>query len=70
MPPLRRGDAAGEVHEPLVLLLPEMPTPPASPSAYLDPPRESTKWLRFSRTFLLECAVSREGEMSHDGTVG
>ena len=31
VPPLRRGDAAGEVHEPLVVLLPEMPTAPASP---------------------------------------
>ena len=28
---LRRGDAAGEVHEPLVVLLPEMPAPPPSP---------------------------------------
>ena len=31
VPALRRGDAAGEVHEPLVVLLPEMPTPPARP---------------------------------------
>jgi len=26
VPALRRGDAAREVHEPVVLLLPEMPT--------------------------------------------
>jgi hypothetical protein len=31
MQALRRGDAAGEVHEPVVVLLPEMPTAPTDP---------------------------------------
>ena len=33
VPALRRGDATGEVHESLVVLLPEMPTSPAASAA-------------------------------------
>jgi hypothetical protein len=32
MPPVWRGDAAGKVHEPVVIFLPEMPTPAAQPA--------------------------------------
>ena len=34
MPALRRGHAAGEVHEPVVVLLPEMPTAATGAAPY------------------------------------
>lgn len=43
MPALRRGDAAGEVHEPLVVLLPEMPAEAAGAASLI--PRERARLL-------------------------
>ena len=43
VPALRRGDATGEVHEPVVVLLPEMPTPPASPPVLTPAKRNSSR---------------------------
>ena len=43
VPALRRGDAAGEVHEPLVVLLPAMPAAPARLALNRSPPRDGSR---------------------------
>jgi hypothetical protein len=72
---LRRSDAAGEVHEPVVVLLPEMPTAHTGP-AWLNLPRGPTRSrgrpCLYADTPLLH-GISRSlagKEMSHDGTLG
>ena len=75
VPALRRGDAAGEVHEPVVVLLPEMPTAPAG-AAQLNcrvGPHASPRVTVSARRHAVNAwhfAVARGKEMSHDRTVG
>jgi hypothetical protein len=52
VPTVRRGDAAGEVHEPVVVLLPEMPTAPTGPANLIAPTMRRVRWQAITLLFV------------------